>query len=535
MPNTTLSEGAKRQLTRVLGEEGYPTYAWLLEPFDIYLTDDPNVVGYMVPSQAKIVLNELLSIDQVSTIVRHELLHEWLTHAQRTQKFDREHPDRMTNHDIANIAADFEISNRGYTEKDKRTSRRLKMGDQVIQGLVTEDQYPGWENMTFEEMYDKLTDEYTKDMKEMQKKLQPLLDKLNKMSPQELDKLIDQAQQQSQGQQGSGKGISINLPNNSKSSGEPSEDQSDEKGAGKESSNDQDDSAGNDKEVKDQKNNQRSSTGGNKEAKDLQKEADKAGNQLQDIKDKSQEIKNSQDGPFGDNQDQKAQAKLAEKVTEIQKRLGDIKKRQDALDETSRIVNRERIKAAQNKEYRNITSGLSKFRMNFQRFIKDQIEYFRGDTWNRPNKNYAGSGFIMPGKTMYAPGRIPTINVYWDVSGSFNNPAKTQGARDAIGTVNQYVKRGDIKVNVFYFADRVSNKASSAGGGTDGNAVLDHIEQTKPTNVIVITDSDVDNARNHSLVTVPGAVWMLFYDNEAEAFAQVLRGKTQTKEYLIEY
>lgn len=508
MPNTTLSEGAKKQLIRVLGEEGHATYAWLLEPFDIYLTDDPNVVGYMVPNQAKIVLNELLSIDQVSTIVRHELLHEWLTHAQRTQKFDREHPDRMTNHDIANIAADFEISNRGYTEKDKRTSRRLKMGDQVIQGLVTEDQYPGWEDLTFEEMYDKLTDEYTKDMKEMQKKLQPLLDKLNKMSPQELDKLIDQAQQQSQGQQGEGD------QNNSSKKSSSNKEQSGEEGEGS---------------------NQQDSQKDSKEAKDLQKEAGKAEDQLQDIKDKSQEIKDGQDGPFGDSQDQRDQAKLAEKVAEIQKRLSDIKRRQDALDEDQELIRKEKVQAAKDKEYKNMTSGLNKFRMNFQRFIKDQIDYFRGDTWNKPNKNYAGTGIIMPGKTMYAPGKIPTINVYWDVSGSFDSPAKTQGARDAIGTINQYVKRGDIKVNIFYFADRVATTQAAAGGGTDGNKVLDHIEQTKPTNVVVITDSDVDNAENHNLVTVPGAVWMLFYDREAEDFAKVLRGKTQTKQYLIEY
>ncbi len=512
MPNTTLSEGAKKQLIKTLREEGYPTYAWLLEPFDIYLTDDPEVVGYMVPSQAKIVLNELLSIDQVSTIVRHELLHEWLTHAQRTQKFDKEHPDRMTKHDIANIAADFEISNRGYTEKDKRTSRRLKMGDQVLQGLVTEDQYPGWENLSFEEMYDKLTDEYTKDMKKMQKKLQPLIDKLNKMSPQELDKLIDQAQQQSQGE-GQEESNSKDKPQASSQSGNSKKDQ---------------------KELSSGPKN-KGSSGDSEKAKDLRKEAGKAEDQLQDIKDDSQEIKNDQEGPFGDNQDQKTLIQLAEKVTEIQKRLSDIKKRQEALDEASAVINKERVKTAKDKEYRNINSGLSRFRMNFQRFIKDQIEYFRGDTWNKPNKNYAGSGFIMPGKTMYAPGKIPTVNVYWDVSGSFDNPAKTQGARDAIGTINQYVKRGEIKVNIFYFADRVASTKAQAGGGTDGNAVLDHIKQTNPTNVVVITDSDVNNAGNHSLVTVPGAVWMLFYDREADEFAKVLKGKQQTNTYLVEY
>lgn len=520
MPNTTLSEGAKKQLIKTLREEGYPTYAWLLEPFDIYLTDDPEVVGYMVPNQAKIVLNELLSIDQVSTIVRHELLHEWLTHAQRTQKFDKEHPDRMTNHDIANIAADFEISNRGYTEKDKRTSRRLKLGDQVLQGLVTEDEYPGWENMSFEEMYDKLTDEYTKKMEEMQKKLQPLIDKLNKMNPQELDKLINQAQQQAQGQEDEGQDSSKSQGSNQQNSSK------------KDSKNSQENSRSGSESQKEQEGEEDKES---KEAKDLQNQAGKAEDQLQDIKDKSQKIKGNQEGPFGDSQDQKAQEGLAEKVSEIQKRLGDIKRKQDALDEASAVINKERVKAAKDKEYKNITSGLNKFRMNFQRFIKDQIEYFRGDTWNKPNKNYAGTGIIMPGKTMYAPGKIPTINVYWDVSASFDNPAKTQGAQDAIGTINQYVKKGEIKVNIFYFADRVASTKAQAGGGTDGSAVLDHIEQTKPTNVVVVTDSDVNNAGDHSLVTVPGAVWMLFYDREADEFAKVLKGKTQTKEYLIEY
>lgn len=542
MPNTTLNEAAKKQLIKTLREEGYPTYAWLLEPFDIYLTDDPGVVGYMVPSQAKIVLNELLNIDQVSTIVRHELLHEWLTHAQRTQKFDKEHPDRMTNHEIANIAADFEISNKGYTEKDKRTARRLKLGDQVLTGLVTEDQYPGWEDMTFEEMYDKLTDEYTKDMKEMQKKLQPLIDKLQKMSPQELDKLIDQAQKQ-QNQNNNSQSSSSSSQSNtaeqedeqqSSSSSSGSKEDSQQGKEDKDSQGGKDSQESGDPKKKDEPEGEGSSNA-DKKAKDLQDQAGKAEDQLQDIKDKSQDIKDNQDGPFGDAQDQKAQTKLAEKVAEIQKRLSDIKKKQDALDETSAVISKEKVKAAKEKEFRNITSGLSKFRMNFQRFIKDQIEYFRGDTWNKPNKNYAGSGFIMPGKTMYAPGKIPTINVYWDVSGSFDDPAKTQGARNAIGTVNQYVKKGDVKVNIFYFADKVASTAGAAGGGTNGNAVLDHITQTKPTNVIVITDSDVNNAGDHSLVSVPGAVWMLFYDSEAEEFAKVLRGKQQTKEYLIEY
>lgn len=514
----TQNNNAKKQIIRILREQGYPTYAWLLEPFDIYLTDDPDVIGYMIPGQAKIVLNEALSIDQVSTIVRHEILHEYLSHGPRGKAWEKAHPDRMTNHDLSNIAADFEISNRGYTDADKRIARRIKLGDEILHGLVTEDEYPGWEDKTYEEMYDELTKEYQKDMQKMQKQLQPLIDAINKMSPQDIQDLIDQAQDQAQG--GSGKNPQ-EKSDSDQGAGEDSQQEEGETGPGKSSQN-KGDSKGKPSE-------------NSQESKDLQNQAQKAKDQLDKIQDKLDDINQGQDGPFGDDRDQQAKADLAERVKEIARRLNDIQTKQQLLDETDAVVNKERVKAAKNKEYRNVTSSLSRFRMNFQRFIKDQIEYFRGDTWNRPNKNYAGSGFIMPGKTMYAPGKIPTINVYWDVSGSFDNPAKTQGARDAIGTVNQYVKKGDIKVNIFYFADKVATTQAAAGGGTDGNAVLDHIEQTKPTNVIVITDPDVDNAKNHRLVTVPGAVWMLFYDEEADEFARVLKGKAQTKEYLIEY
>ena len=79
--STELRNDAKRQITRSLQEHGYPTYASLLQPFDIYLTDNPEVIGYMLPSKAKIVLNKYLSENQVSTIVRHEIMHEYLTHA----------------------------------------------------------------------------------------------------------------------------------------------------------------------------------------------------------------------------------------------------------------------------------------------------------------------------------------------------------------------------------------------------------------------------------------------------------------------
>ena len=305
--NKLVSEAAKKQLMRLLGSQGYPTYAWLLEPFDIYLTEDPNTVGYMIPGKATIVLNGGLDVEQVSTVVRHEILHEYLSHGPRSKAFEKSHPDRLFTHDLSNIAADYEISNRGYTDADKRSMRHLVLGDQILQGLVTEDQHPGWEDKTFEEMYDELTKEYTKDSKEMQKKLQSLTDLLNKMQPQDIQDLIDQANQQAQGNPPPSGGRSI--PSKNKSSSQ------EEQGA----------------------------AGDSKPAQELRDQAGEAGEDLKDLKDELSDIQKSQGGPFGDAQDQKDKASIAERVKEIQRRLADIGAKQRILDETDAVIDKEKL------------------------------------------------------------------------------------------------------------------------------------------------------------------------------------------------
>ena len=190
----TLSHAAKNQIMRILREEGYPSYAKLLDLFDIYLIDDPEVIGYMVPDKAKIVLNKDLSTSQVSVIVRHEILHEYFTHHARAQKFDKDHEDLLPDHESANIAADFEISNRGYTDRDKTTVRSIALNNKILRGLVTEDQNPGWENKTFEEMYEEILKE-RKEGKEQVKKLLDQIQKLNKKDLEDLEKkLQDQPQ-----------------------------------------------------------------------------------------------------------------------------------------------------------------------------------------------------------------------------------------------------------------------------------------------------------------------------------------------------
>ena len=168
------------------------------------------------------------------------------------------------------------------------------------------------------------------------------------------------------------------------------------------------------------------------------------------------------------------------------------------------------------------------------KFIDDEISSEEEFSYRTENPWYADTEFVMKGKQETDNVNIPSINVYWDVSGSFQDPAKTAGARSAIATLNQYVRNGDIEIHTYYFANRVSDNPNSAGGGTDGEPVCQHIQQTKPDNVIIITDGDTSN-QNLSGAVVPGAVWMLFYDSRSEAMMRRIRGKKENKYFDIDY
>ena len=499
---TARDEAAKEQIIRKLRSEGYPTYARLFDLFDLNLTDNPDVVGYMLPGKAKIVLNENLSIDQVSTIVRHEILHEWLSHGARSEKFDKEHPDLLPDHDTSNIAADYEISNVGYTDKDKRAARAIILGDRTLQGLVTEDQYPGWEDKSFEEMYEELL----KKNLEEKKQLLNVLKQLHKMLPEDED---DQNQSQPSGTPSDPNSNSDSSDNQNSNSSNPSADiNSSELGQGdnKSQSDDQEE----------------------------QSKADKAQQALDDAKDDIKDIdkeKAQQGNVFDSDEQQKERSELAKRVEQIRKLLDDPNIQQQGKGESQRAVQKDRLIKQAKLADRYKSNPLVKFTLDLNNFIKQQTANYRGSTWTRFNKTSVRTGLIKPGITSYAQADIPEINVYWDVSGSFSDPKKTEGARRAIATLQKYVREKKIKIKTWYFADRVSSTEENAGGGTKGQPILDHIQATKPANVIVITDSDISDCTTPT--TVPGAVWLLFYGSESPNLRAYLRGKQETKSYLI--
>lgn len=500
---TTLRNDAKSEIIKILRKQGYPTYARLVDFFDIYLTDDSEVIGYMIPDQAKIVLNKDLNIDQVSTIVRHEVLHEYLTHGPRQQKFNKEHPElnpHLAPHDLSNIAADFEISNKGYTDADKSIARRIKLGDKVLQGLVTEDEYPDWTDMSYEQMYEKLLE---KD-KEDRQQIQNLLDQISQLSKQDIDDMIqdaqnvsDQMQNQPQGSQG----------NPSGNKDDPSEDSEETEGS--------------------------ASTPSPKELDDAAKKAKSAAQELKDDAEEAEQQSEKSDNVFDTPKEQRDKADVAARAKQIRDFIDNIKEQANIQEENVTAIRKEKAARAARDVDRYQGSGLNQFKLNLNRFIADQVGEMEDDSYSRIHPSYEDSEFILPGKIVREEKNIPLINIYHDVSGSFSDERKTAAAFKAIETLNQYVRDGDIDIKLYYFADRVSESKKNAGGGTRGTPIQDHIEATKPTNVIIITDSDISDCSR--VVKVPGAVWMLFYDARSQNVMDHIKGKRQNKYYDIAY
>lgn len=175
MAMSRAERATKSYIYQKLREEGYPTYADIFAKLDLNLTAHPAVVGYMDPKTGTITINRNLEEDQFSVIIRHEILHNYLRHEKRLLDHLAEmrgiDPDDLDDlslnelkqflygNDTFNIAADYEISNRGYTEEDKQTVRNILLNGQTLSGLVTEDKHPEWVTWDVEDMYDELLKE----------------------------------------------------------------------------------------------------------------------------------------------------------------------------------------------------------------------------------------------------------------------------------------------------------------------------------------------------------------------------------------
>jgi len=510
----------KEQIEKFLGQQGYPSYAQILHRFDLNITQDPGVVAFFEPSRARIVVNGTLDLRSLSVVIRHEILHQYLAHENRLlQHLAQKHglpKDELTDTQVGklknelysnkmfNIAADYEISNRGYTPEDKESVRNIIYNDRTVSGLVTEDEHPEWVDMTVEEMYDELTKQLQQDKQQAQ-----------------------QGGGQGEGQQGQGQ------------SGQGQQgDSGDEQGTGQSGDSSEESSDG-------KQGNQQGRAGSQKGTPQIGDRGDAATQAAEDAERAANAVtddagnaidptaKKDLEDAVDDMNDADSAEEKAKAAEEVQKRI------QDAIDSLNdpkmakQLENEVREKIAQEnraKVEREIErykqSGSYKFKLSLDKFIKDEVDTLRDGTWRKFNKTYANSSIIKKGVAT-VDGPVPLINVYFDMSGSWDDN-KIKSGEQAMSVLEKYKNKGEIKVKTYYFSNHVETEreVARAQGGTHGQPIMDHIKQTKPTNVIIMTDSDISDITTP--VTVPGAVWLLFKGGRSQNLIDNIHGKKET-------
>ena len=466
MANLEQEKALRQRVIDILFADGYPDYALALNGFkrvvplpvarkNIGCTDYENI--YLKPT---------LTDEEISIVVRHEMLHVMLRHKAR---MTRQHKPNTWN-----LACDYELSNYYSAHDDKIMERSpiLSKGCSV----AIDAEYTG---MTAEEIYQKMIDDRRRKQQEQEE------------------------QQQQEGSQstlelGSGSG-DFNSPGSSSQKPEDEE-------------NDQEDD-----QEKEEQDDEQEKEGGEEaqedESDDKQDDQDRQdGDGQGDGEDSESESDNDEPGENEqpDLSDEEIAEQLERELSELADQLGDLS--QDEQDQL-----RDAIKQAVEDGYGNLSpeqqdqmansevvesSGADiagspaeqlpvrpmpdpqvlKLKYSLHRFFVKQENVDKAHTYRRPNKKYAGSGIIMKGwGKAYKPTK--TLAVYVDISGSMTMDKLGK----ALGVVEELKKIKRTSLIIKYFNTSIHEKFCP-GGGTDYNCVMQDAKKNDYKCVAIITD-----------------------------------------------
>ena len=174
-----------------------------------------------------------------------------------------------------------------------------------------------------------------------------------------------------------------------------------------------------------------------------------------------------------------------------------------------------------------------------------QVSYTdeRDDTWSAISRRNSGAGVLRQGQRIneLPNKKIPIIDFYFDQSGSWDEKDLEVG-NQAVEALAQMKADGKIDVNIYYFSNHVHEKAEDArneGGTRAWNDIIKNIVVTEATNVVIMTDSDMEDwwegsshgqpALKH---TVSGFVWYLWRNGvNAPRLPRDLQGRGGTMQY----
>lgn len=223
---------------------------------------------------------------------------------------------------------------------------------------------------------------------------------------------------------------------------------------------------------------------------------------------------------------------LDDRVKAIQKDSKDAKVRLELDKEDAEHVKYDRDRKAlkayekENTKYNKVSglAGLDIFKNTLYRCIKDQVEKYEDDvdSWAALDRRHEDDPSIIKKGSLLddVDGEIPTVNVYFDQSGSWSESDIAIGRR-AISTINQFHEKGQIKLNIFYIsAAGVCTDAATArrSGAAEGwAATLEHIRKSGVKNAVILSDRDLDYFEHWNRPTgdngrtiIDGCVWWLW-------------------------
>lgn len=200
-------------------------------------------------------------------------------------------------------------------------------------------------------------------------------------------------------------------------------------------------------------------------------------------------------------------------------------------DERAALKAREK----ENEKYRKIKGlrGLESFKDNLFRAVQDQVDQMEDDveTWSALDRRHEDDPTIVKKGHILddCDADIPSINVYFDQSGSWSNSDIETGKR-AISVINEFHENGEIKLNIFYMSAGgifTDARLARADGRAEGwHAALQHIKDSGVKNVVVLSDSDLDSYEWNNRPTgdngrtiVDGCVWWLWKDADTSVKA----------------
>lgn len=174
---------------------------------------------------------------------------------------------------------------------------------------------------------------------------------------------------------------------------------------------------------------------------------------------------------------------------------------------------------------------IAMLKQSLNQTLRAEIHENEEETWSKINKKAYGAGLLKKGTKISEKVDIPSINVYFDRSGSWG-PEKSKFGYDAVQSIMYLQKKGLLKINLYYFNTQIMDGDPGYGsGGTDGQPILNHIQLTKPQNVLIMTDGDISDCS--STIAVPGAVWLLFKQLISKNLQEHIKGKKLTKTFFI--